>query len=102
MTKGTLDEFLDLLDFAPIGRLDLIKKFAVSLPLTDTTKIEAVLKATGFDVSKAIAMDKADKAAEVAAPTTGRQRRVEIKEEAAAPVKETSRQRRTYTVLEEN
>ena len=102
MTKGTLDEFLDLLDFAPIGRLDLIKKFAVSLPLTDTTKIEAVLKATGFDVSKAIAMDKADKAAEVAAPTTGRQRRVEIKEEAAAPVKETARQRRTYTVLEEN
>ena len=99
MTKGTLDEFLDLLDFAPIGRLDLIKKFAVSLPLTDTTKIEAVLKRTGFDVAKAIAMDKADKATE-AAPAAGRQRRVEIKEETAAPVKETAKQRRTYTVID--
>ena len=101
MKNGTLDEFLDLLDFAPIGRLDLIKKFAVSLPLTDTVKIEHILKKTGFDVSKAIRMDKADKAVEqTVAPAKGNRRRVAIDED-AAPAPET-KQRRTYTILEEN
>jgi hypothetical protein len=101
MKNGTLDEFLDLLDFAPIGRLDLIKKFAVSLPLTDTVKIEHILKKTGFDVSKAIRMDKADKAVEqTVAPAKGNRRRVAIEED-AAPAPET-KQRRTYTKLEEN
>ena len=101
MKNGTLDEFLDLLDFAPIGRLDLIKKFAVSLPLTDTVKIEHILKKTGFDVSKAIRMDKADKAVEqTVAPAKGNRRRVAIDED-SAPAPET-KQRRTYTILEEN
>lgn len=101
MKNGTLDEFLDLLDFAPIGRLDLIKKFAVSLPLTDTVKIEHILKKTGFDVSKAIRMDKADKAVEqTVAPAKGNRRRVAIEED-SAPAPET-KQRRTYTKLEEN
>lgn len=103
MKNGTLDEFLDLLDFAPIGRLDLIKKFAVSLPLTDTIKIEHILKKTGFDVSKAIRMDKADKAAEqpVTAPAKGNRRRVAIEED-SAPVVEAPKRRTTYTRLEEN
>lgn len=101
MKNGTLDEFLDLLDFAPIGRLDLIKKFAVSLPLTDTVKIEHILKKTGFDVSKAIRMDKADKAVEqTVAPAKGNRRRVAIDED-SAPAPET-KQRRTCTKLEEN
>ena len=101
MKNGTLDEFLDLLDFAPIGRLDLIKKFAVSLPLTDTVKIEHILKKTGFDVSKAIRMDKADKVVEqTVAPAKGNRRRVAIEED-SAPAPET-KQRRTYTKLEEN
>lgn len=101
MKNGTLDEFLDLLDFAPIGRLDLIKKFAVSLPLTDTVKIEHILKKTGFDVSKAIRMDKADKAVEqTVTPAKGNRRRVAIEED-SAPAPET-KQRRTYTKLEEN
>ena len=101
MKNGTLDEFLDLLDFAPIGRLDLIKKFAVSLPLTDTVKIEHILKKTGFDVSKAIRMDKADKAVEqTVAPAKGNRRRVAIEED-TAPAPET-KQRKAYTRLEEN
>ena len=101
MKNGTLDEFLDLLDFAPIGRLDLIKKFAVSLPLTDTVKIEHILKKTGFDVSKAIRMDKADKAVEqTVAPAKGNRRRVAIEEDAALAPE--TKQRRTYTKLEEN
>lgn len=98
MTKGTQDEFLDFLDFAPIGRLDLIKKFAVSLPLTDTMKIDAIREKTGFDVAKAIAMEKADKAAETpVAPAKGNRRRVAIDEETPAPA---APQRRTYTKKE--
>jgi hypothetical protein len=35
---GTLDEFLDCLDFAPIGTIDLLKAYCVSLPVTDYEK----------------------------------------------------------------
>lgn len=57
---GTYDAWLDALDYAPIGALDLIKQYSVSVPLTDTKKIEALLKKTGFDASKAIANKKAE------------------------------------------
>ena len=59
--NGSLDAFLDALDFAPIGVIDLIKSLSVSLPITDFKKREALLKKTGFDVDKAIANDKASK-----------------------------------------
>jgi hypothetical protein len=61
LATGSIDAFLDALDYAPTGVIDLIKKFAVSLPLTDYDKREALKKKTGFDVDKAIANDKADK-----------------------------------------
>ena len=59
--NGSLDAFLDALDFAPIGVIDLIKSLSVSLPITDYKRREALLKKTGFDVDKAIANDKASK-----------------------------------------
>lgn len=59
LQNGSNDAFLDCLDFAPIGIIDLIKKFAVELPLTDTTKIEAIKEKTGYDVAKAIEVLKA-------------------------------------------
>lgn len=59
MTTGSLDEFLDFLDFTPTGGIDLVKDLAVKLPLTDMNKIEALKKATGFDAGKAIAHNKA-------------------------------------------
>ena len=55
MTKGSLDAFLDCLDFAPVGVIDLIKKFSVSLPLNDNDKRDALKKKTGFDVTVALA-----------------------------------------------
>ena len=64
LKTGELDALLDALDFAPAGIIDLIKKYSVTLPLTDTRKIEAIKEKTGFDVSVAIAHDKADKEAE--------------------------------------
>ena len=54
MTTGSLDEFLDMLDFAPMGEMDLIKQFAVSLPLNDIEKRRALKNKTGFDVNAAL------------------------------------------------
>lgn len=54
LISGSLDSFLDALDFAPAGVIDLIKKFAVEIPLNDVAKRDALKKATGFDVSKAL------------------------------------------------
>lgn len=50
----SLDEFKDALDFAPAGVKDLIKKFAVEVPLNDVAKREAMKEQIGFDVSAAI------------------------------------------------
>ena len=68
MLNGSLDAFLDCLDFAPPGVQDLIRQYAVSLPLTDLYKRKALKEKTGFDVDKAIALAEADKAPETAAP----------------------------------
>lgn len=54
----SLDEFLDALDFAPIGVIDLIKKFAISLPMTDLSKAEALKEKAGFDVVKALEFER--------------------------------------------
>ncbi len=54
LTVGTLDQFLDCLDFAPQGILDLIKDLAVSLPVNDMAKREAIKEKLGLDVTRAI------------------------------------------------
>ena len=54
LVSGSLDAFLDALDFAPIGVIDLIKTMAVQLPLTDLNKRKALKDKTGFDVDKAL------------------------------------------------
>ena len=70
LIKGSLDAFLDALDFAPIGVIDLIKTMSVQLPLEDYNKRKALLQKTGFDVDKAVANIQAEKAEEKAAETT--------------------------------
>lgn len=78
MQSGSLDEFLDCLDFAPVGIIDMMKQFAVSLPLNDLEKRRALKDKTGFDVNAALMHIEEerveDKADTPAAPTT--QRRV--------------------------
>ena len=54
MKTGSIDEFLDCLDFAPPGVIDLIKKLSVSLPLTDIQKVSALKAKTGFDAAAAL------------------------------------------------
>lgn len=59
--NGSIDAFLDALDFAPLGVIDLIKTMSVQLPITDMAKREALKAKTGFDVDKAIENDRASK-----------------------------------------
>lgn len=58
MLQGSIEEFLDCLDFAPEGVQELIKKLAVELPLNDVTKRQAILNKTGFNVDNAIRINK--------------------------------------------
>ena len=91
MTVGSLDEFLDCLEFAPPGVIDLIKKLSVSLPLTDIQKRQALKAQTGFDCDAALKHlmeEKEDDSENTILKSTG-ERRVK-KEEAAAPVRRTT------------
>lgn len=66
LLKGSIDAFLDALDFAPIGVIDLIKTMSVSLPLTDLNKRRALKEKTGFDVDKALVHVEEEREAEKA------------------------------------
>ena len=52
LKNGSVDAFLDALDFSPEGVIDLIKRYSLSLPLMDIQKREALKKKTGLDVTK--------------------------------------------------
>ena len=93
LKDGSLDAFLDCLDFAPVGVIDLVKKLAISLPLSDLAKVKALKEKTGFDVAKALANIEAEKAedesAEAAAPANNG-RRVKPAEKATTPERRTT------------
>jgi len=90
LQKGSLDEFLDALDFAPAGVLDLIKKYAVELPLTDMNKANALEKKTGFSVAKALMHIKEEREATGAAgKPAAPKRRVNKTEETPQPARRT-------------
>lgn len=54
MKEGSLDEFLDCLDFAPEGILQAIKIMSVELPLNDVAKRKAILEKLNFNVDNAV------------------------------------------------
>ena len=75
MKNGSLDEFLDCLDFAPQGVRDLIKTLSVELPLNDVAKREAIYNKLGFNVDNAIRIKK--EVAEPGQKEQGPKRRVQ-------------------------
>ena len=88
LTTGSLDQFLDCLDFAPQVIIDLIKDMAVNLPVNDMAKRQAIKEKLGFDVTKAIEIkntkyDGEDENTSAAEPSTKSARR-------AAPIKSAS------------
>lgn len=79
LINGSLDAFLDALDFAPKGVIDMFKDMAIKLPLTDTNKMKAIKDKTGYDVAKAIEFSQEIKE-EMPAAATPKRRVVEAKE----------------------
>ena len=61
LKSGSLDAFLDALDFAPVAVIDLIKKLSIDIPLMDMAKRKALKEKTGFDVDAALRHIEEDK-----------------------------------------
>lgn len=97
LLRGSQDEFLDCLDFAPMGVIDLIKVMAVQLPLSDIAKRKSLKEKTGFDVDSALRHIEEEKAEEKApeTPAAATGRRVQPKTEA---VPEGRRTASKYTI----
>lgn len=92
LLNGSLDEFLDCLDFAPPGVIDLIKKMSVSLPLSDMNKRMALKEKTGFDCDAAlkhVMEEKEDEGQNTILKTAAPERRVK-KEESASVERRTA------------
>ena len=92
MTSGGIDEFLDCLDFAPPGVIDLIKKMSVTLPLSDFQKKAALKAKTGFDCDAAlkhVMEEKEDDGQDTILKTSG-ERRVKKEETPATPERRTA------------
>ena len=58
---GSLDQLKDCLDFAPLGVVDLVKNFAVDLQIDNYSKREAIKEKLGFDVTRAIEINRLSK-----------------------------------------
>ena len=85
LLTGTMDQFMDCLDFAPGGVIDILKNLAVDLKVNDLAKRQAILEKTGFNVTKAIEINEASEVVEEAPQTTRR----------AAPITETAKKETT-------
>ena len=86
--NGSNDEWLDCLDFAPEGVIDLIKTLAIEIPLTDTVKMEQFKQKKGVDLARQIRAkqeEEAEIAAAQAQQDTRPQRRVQPTQEASEP-----------------
>ena len=94
LLNGSEDEFLDALDFAPAGVIEIIKDKAVSLPVHDMRKRAAILKATGFDVTAAIENSQPDEEDEAKVEAPAVTRRVQKNSETPdAPARRTDGQK---------
>ena len=88
--EGSLDEWLDALDFAPTGVLDLIKQMSVTMPLNDYNKRIALKQKLGFDIDAAIKNWEAEKAAAKEPAEKLAERRVKPAAEPAQSARRTS------------
>ena len=100
---GTLDEWLDCLDFAPDGVIDLIKTLSIELPLTDTKKMETLKEKKGINIARAIEAKREEELEDAAeAAQKPAERRVKKEEQVVS----TNPERRTsgskYTIIKKD
>lgn len=91
--NGSLDAWLDCLDFAPDGVKDMIKQYSVSVPLSDYEKRKALKEKLGFDADAAIRYEE-ERRAESGNSTETKKRRTQTAE-TAEKTEETAPARRT-------
>ena len=72
LLNQSLDALLDCLDFAPKGVIDLVKDMAVKLEINDIAKRTAIFEKTGFNVNKAVEINKETSAPDAAEKTAKR------------------------------
>ena len=90
MKNGSMDAWLDCLDFAPQGVMEMIKSLSVSVPLGDYNKRRALQEKTGFDVDAAIKHMEEEREEKELAPAP-QKRRVQPTEETQSARRTTSK-----------
>lgn len=98
LLTGSLEQLEDCLDFAPSGVVDLVKDYAVKLEINDIAKRNAILKSTGFNVTKAIEINHTSQENDDVAEEKVR-RAAPIKKESAASAAPTRRTTPKYNVV---
>lgn len=85
LLTGTQAEFLDCLDFAPEGVIELLKQLAVKLEINDLAKRNAIMDKTGFNVTRAIEINHESKEVEESEVNTKQRRAATPKVNTAEP-----------------
>lgn len=85
LLTGTQAEFLDCLDFAPEGVIELLKQLAVKLEINDLAKRNAIMDKTGFNVTRAIEINHESKEVEESEVNTKQRRAAAPKVNIAEP-----------------
>lgn len=85
ITSGSMDEWLDALDFAPEGVIDLIKNLSVAIPLSDTNKMKAFQEKKGVNLERMIRARQEELADAEASDQAAVEKKTAEKAVAAAP-----------------
>ena len=82
LLTGSMDEFLDFLDFATSGAIEIAKEIAVKEQIPDVRKREAISKKTGFSINNAIMVNEIMDAEDEKPTEEKSERRVAVKNDA--------------------
>lgn len=88
-SRDAVDKLLDLLDFAPAGVKDLVKKYAVELPVQDVRKRAAIKEKTGLDVDLVLIHNRESREEEGNIEAETPKRRVRVEEKPEEPARRT-------------
>lgn len=88
LLSGSMDEFMDCLDFAPEGVINLMKDLAVKLEIPDVRKRQALSERTKTSVDNAIKINQLSKTEDDDKAPEVKQRRVQTADAATATQKE--------------
>lgn len=89
--SNEMDAFLDFLDFAPAGAIEIAKQIAVTEKIPDSRKREAITKKTGFNIDNAINVNKMLEEEEKKEPEKDtKERRVKAEDAPSAPQRRTA------------